>query len=99
LSVTPAGSLRLWQASSETDNGVNIGFEPDMQADQWGAAASATSGVRSNVTLDSGRCQLNFRCSFLPTLASRQSEKNPEKWLGLMLKSKCCTRAVRFNGF
>jgi hypothetical protein len=63
-----------------------------MQAGQWGAAASAASGVRSNATLDSGRCQLNLRCSFLLTLASRQPVKNPEKWRGLMLKSKCCTR-------
>jgi hypothetical protein len=79
LSDTPAGSLRLWQASSESVNGVNIGFEPGMQADQWGAAASATSGVRSNVALDSGCCQLNFRCPFLPTLASRQSAKKSRK--------------------
>ena len=51
LSVTPADSLRLWQASSETDDEVKNGDEPGMQAVQWGAAASATSGVRSNEAL------------------------------------------------
>jgi hypothetical protein len=56
LSVTPADSLRLWQASSGSDNVVTSDNEPGMHADQWGAAASATSGVRSNATLDSGRC-------------------------------------------
>ena len=65
LSVTPADSLRLWQASSETDDEVKNGDEPGMQAVQWGAAASATSGVRSNATLDSGRCMMIFLCTFL----------------------------------
>ena len=32
LSVTPAGGLRLWQASSGSGNGVKKGGEPDMQA-------------------------------------------------------------------
>jgi hypothetical protein len=58
---------------------VKIVFEPGMQADQWGAAASAASGVRSNGTLDSGRCQLISHCPFLPTLASRQHVKKSRK--------------------
>jgi hypothetical protein len=59
-------------------NEVKIGDEPGMQADQWGAAARATSGVRSNETLDSGRCQSNIRRSFPPIPATRQPPKNPE---------------------
>ena len=66
LSVTPADSLRLWQASSESDNGEQNGNEPGMQAGQWGAAASATSGVRSNATLDSdAACRTSFARSRL----------------------------------
>jgi len=82
LSVTPAGSLRLWQASSEADGGVDKGFEPVMQADQWGAAASATSGVRSNVTLDSGRCLSNMLCTFLLPRGRMPPAKIPEKCPG-----------------
>jgi hypothetical protein len=56
LSVTPAGDLRLCKARKGLFNEVNICNEPGMQVAQWGAAASETSGVRSNVTLDSERC-------------------------------------------
>lgn len=78
LSVTPAGSLRLWQASSEADDEAKNVDEPGMQAGQWGAAARVTSGVRSNVTLDSGRCQLHFRCSLLPTVPPVSPKKIPQ---------------------
>jgi hypothetical protein len=79
LSVTPADSLRLWQASSESDNVVKNGNEPGMQAGKWGAAASATSGVRSNATLDSGRCMSNILCTFLPPVGDQQPVKNSRK--------------------
>lgn len=82
LSVTPADSLRLWQASGESDNVVKNGNEPGMQAGQWGAAASVTSGVRSNVTLDSDRCMLNILCTFLLPVGDQQPVKNPEKCPG-----------------
>jgi len=65
LNVTPAGSLRLWQAMGDFNNGVNHCLEPDMQADQWGEAGSAADGVRSNVTLDLASSLLNFLCTFL----------------------------------
>ena len=65
LSVTPAGSLRLWQAMGDCNNGVKHCLEPGMQADQWGEVASATSDVRSNGTLDLASCLLNFLCTFL----------------------------------
>ena len=55
LSVTPAGDLRLCKARGVSINEVKIGNEPGMQVGQWGAAASATSGARSNATLDSER--------------------------------------------
>ncbi|MFZ1548464.1 MAG: hypothetical protein WAT12_15445 [Candidatus Nitrotoga sp.] len=51
LHVSPAGGLRLWQASRESDNVVTSDFEPGMQADKWGAAGSVADGVRSNVKL------------------------------------------------
>ena len=79
LSVTPAGSLRLWQASSGSGNEVTNGNEPGMQTGQWGAAASATSGVRSNVTLDSGRCMSNILFTFLLPVGDYQPAKKSRK--------------------
>lgn len=55
LRDTPAGDLRLWQASREFLNSVESVFEPDMQVDQWGAAGSVADGVPSNVTLGDDR--------------------------------------------
>ncbi|MFZ1548617.1 MAG: hypothetical protein WAT12_16230 [Candidatus Nitrotoga sp.] len=56
MSDTPAGGLRLWQTSRESDNVVKNDFEPGMQADKWGAAGGAAGsvadGARSNVALN-----------------------------------------------
>jgi len=82
LSVTPAGGLRLWQASGESDDGVNNDFEPVMQAGKWGAAANAMSGVRSNATLDSDRQMSNIPCTFLLPAGGKQPAKIPEKCPG-----------------
>ena len=79
LSVTPAGSLRLWQASSGTDNVVKSDIEPDMQAGKWGTAASATSGVRSNATLDSDRRMSNIFCTFPLPVGDHQPVKKSRK--------------------
>ena len=53
-----------------------------MQAGQWGEAASATSGVRSNATLDSDRQMSNFLRTFLPPVGDQQPAKIPEKYPG-----------------
>ena len=98
LSVTPAGSLRLWQASGESGDGDGNDFEPAMQADQWGAAASATSGVRSNVTLDSGRCSPNILRTFLPNVDLPSDRKNPAKRRGKRL-NRSAASAIRINAF
>ena len=55
-----------FSASSESNYVVEIFFEPAMQSDQWGAAASAASGVRSNETLGADR-----RAPVPPVFASR----------------------------
>lgn len=98
LSVTPAGSLRLWQASDGTGDAAKSGGEPGMQADQWGAAASAASGVRFNATLDSGRCMSNNLCTFLLPVCGQQTVKNPEK-CPAKCSNRSASRAVRINAF
>lgn len=79
LSVTPADSLRLWQASGEADDGVKNGDEPVMQAGKWGAAANAMSGVRSNATLDSDRKMSDILCTFLLPVGGQQPAKKSRK--------------------
>jgi len=92
LSVTPAGSLRLWQASGKAGDGVKNDFEPDMQADQWGVAASATSGVRSNATLDSECCPSNIRCTILPPCSGPHDPEKSGDIVRPVLKTKCYSR-------